>query len=458
MVGYGLGDAGTGLAATQLGFYLFVFFTSIAGLPAAVAGSLLMVIKVWDGINDPLVGWLSDHTHTRWGPRLPWMLGAALPLGITLAAMWWVPPGDVLHRTAYYVLMAVLLMTAYTSVNLPYAALATELTTDTRTRTRLNAARFTGSILAGISGLVVASLLVANGETGYRQMGQITGLIAATATLSCCWGLAPFARQASRPSGHPEPVRQQLRRILRNGRFLRVLGLYLLLWCALQLMQPVALIYLVEVVNVPGTLSSWILLPFQVSALVGLQLWSLVANRRGRVLALRWGAAIWIVACLIALWVIPMLALEPAAAGTTPGWATVMQGANAPRFLALVATILLMGLGASTAYLIPWSLLPDAIDADPDKPAGLYTAWMVLIQKIGIGLSIQLLGVLLSLSGYRSGESVTGATAQALEQPDSALITIRLCMGLIPSVLVVLGLIVMRRWPDRGAHLQPIAP
>ncbi|MDP6322263.1 MAG: MFS transporter, partial [Prochlorococcaceae cyanobacterium ETNP14_MAG_5] len=58
MLSYGLGDAGTGLAATQLGFYLFPFFISKAGLPAVIAGSILMVIKLWDAINDPLIGWL----------------------------------------------------------------------------------------------------------------------------------------------------------------------------------------------------------------------------------------------------------------------------------------------------------------------------------------------------------------------------------------------------------------
>ena len=193
MLAYGLGDAGTGLAATQLGFYLFPFFTCAAGLPAFIAGSLLTVIKVWDALNDPLIGWLSDHTNTRWGPRLPWMLSAALPLGISLGAMWWVPSGDLVQRTGYYVVMAILLMTAYTSVNLPYAALSTELTPNTAIRTRLNAARFTGSILAGLSGLIVASVVLSDGGGGYLRMGQITGTIAAATTLLCCWGLAPYA-------------------------------------------------------------------------------------------------------------------------------------------------------------------------------------------------------------------------------------------------------------------------
>ena len=183
MLAYGLGDAGTGLAASQLGFYLFAFFTSAAGLPAFVAGSLLMVIKIWDAINDPLIGWLSDHTKSKWGPRLPWMIVGSVPLGISLAAIWWVPSGGTSEKVLYYVGIALLLMTAYTSVNLPFAALATEITEETSIRTRLNAARFTGSILASLSGLVVAAWLLSSGNNCFVQMGRITGLIATFATL-----------------------------------------------------------------------------------------------------------------------------------------------------------------------------------------------------------------------------------------------------------------------------------
>ncbi len=449
MFAFGLGDAGTGLAATQLGFYLFPFFTGIAGLPAFVAGSLLMVIKVWDAINDPLIGWLSDHTRTRWGPRLPWMLGASIPLGISLAAMWWVPPGGLLQKTTYYILMALLLMTSYTSVNLPYAALSTELTIETSIRTRLNAARFTGSILAGFTGLVVAAKLLSNGESGYIEMGKISGSIAALATLFSCFGLAPFAKKAQRPKTHSEPLRLQLKRILNNRRFIRVIGLYLLLWCGLQLMQTVSLIYLEQVMRVPATLSKWIgPIPFQISALIGLQVWSFYSNRFGRISALHWGCGIWITGCLIAM-ILP--ALAPISSELGFG---ALQEIEKIKLIVLIATIILVGFGASTAYLIPWSLLPDAIDEDPDKPAGLYTAWMVLIQKFGIGISVQLLGLLLSLAGYQSSMSCKNAINGCIDQPTIAHITIRICMGLIPAILIIIGMQIMKQWPEKHGQLS----
>ena len=124
MLSYGLGDAGTGLVATQFGFFLFKFFIS-AGLPVIIAGSLLMLIKIWDAVNDPLIGWLSDRTKSRWGPRIPWMVAASVPLGLSLAAIWWTPTGSVLTKTIYYAIISIVVMTAYTSINLPFAALST---------------------------------------------------------------------------------------------------------------------------------------------------------------------------------------------------------------------------------------------------------------------------------------------------------------------------------------------
>tara|TARA_Y100001978_G_C23666427_1_gene421456 strand:+ start:47 stop:1384 length:1338 start_codon:yes stop_codon:yes gene_type:complete len=441
MLSYGLGDAGTGLAATQLGFYLFPFFIGYAGLPALVAGSILMLIKIWDAINDPFIGWLSDRTKTKWGPRLPWMLIGAIPLGISLASVWWVPEGSITQKTTYYIFVSILLMTAYTSVNLPFAALSTELSEKVSTRTRLNAARFTGSILAGLSGLIIAANILSKNEFGYFTMGKLSGTIAAIATLLSCWGLAPFAKKARRPSKNIIPIKIQLKRIFQNQKFIKVITLYLLLWCALQLMQTVSLIYVEQVLYIPSKYAKWIPIPFQLSALAGLQVWSFFSNRFGRISALYCGSIIWILACLSVLFI-------PSFQSTTLiDNMFFYENNNMILLIVLVVSICLIGVGASTAYLIPWSLLPDAIDEDPEKSSGIYTAWMVLIQKIGIGISVQLLGLLLSLSGYSTLDQCN--SNDCFQQTELTQITIRICIGVIPIILILLGLKVMQKWDKK---------
>ena len=84
----------------------------------------------------------------------------------------------------------------------------------------------------------------------------------------------------------------------------------------------------------------------------------------------------------------------------------------------LVGTILIVGLGASTAYLIPWALLPDAIDADPEKPAGLYSAWMVFTQKICISLALFFFGNLMSLQRLPGGPGHPAARCRPAGDPD----------------------------------------
>jgi GPH family glycoside/pentoside/hexuronide:cation symporter len=440
LIAYGLGDAGTGMAASLIGFYLFVFYTSAAGLSPVMAGGVLMLARLWDAINDPIVGWLSDRTNHPSGPRLPWMVWSAIPLGAAMAAMWWLPPGSPWVKFLYFVAISVVANSLYTCVNLPYTALMAEVTSDTTLRTRLNRSRFTGSIIAGLVGLILGGLLLRDhaNPTSYWQLGLFSGLIIAVSTLACCWGIAPAARRAQQPTPSHGSTRRLLRRIGDNGRFMRVLGLYLLLWCALQLMQTAALIFLPVVMRLPESWSNWILLPFQISTLVGLQLWTLVSHRQGRLRALAWGAGFWIAGCLAAMLLAP-LDVQAAPLQTLT---------NQLRLGGLMAAILVVGLGASTAYLIPWSLLPDAIDVDPEKPAGLFSAFMVFVQKLCISLVLFSFGSLMSFSGY--------VPALGTGQPRAALVAIRLCMGLIPALLVVLGLVVMRHWPKSPP--RPLAP
>ena len=431
------------MGASLIGFYLLRFYVA-AGLPPWLAGLAYGLGRLWDAVNDPIVGWLSDKTvNAKLGPRLPWILWSAVPLGASMALMWWLPPWEsVWTKFWVFLVVSVVANSLYTCVNLPYTALAAELTTDVGLRTRLNTSRFTGSILATITAALLAGVLVGNlgDPSSYLPVGLVSGVIISASGLLCGWGLLPSARNCQRPEPTPGTTRKLLRRVAQNGRFLMVLGLYLLLWCSLQLMQAVSLFFLPVVLQVPEGLSKLILLPFLLSSLGGLWLWNTVSHRAGRLQALRQGGLLWIAGCLLVMVLQPLNPALP-----------VLAASNLFKLILLLLSIVLAGVGASTAYLIPWSLLPDAIDADPEKPAGQYTAWMVLAQKVCIRAVIALLGMVLSASGYDEALANTA-------QPTSALVAIRLCMGIIPAVLVVLGLVVTRRWPERGLHLQGQTP
>jgi GPH family glycoside/pentoside/hexuronide:cation symporter len=427
LLAYGVGDAGTGMASALVGFYLFVFYTAVANLPAWLAGTVLMLVRIWDVFSDQLIGWLGDRTCHQLGPRVPWMLWGALPLGVSMALMWWVPPFMGPGRLLWFVAIAALFQMSYSIVNLPYSALPTELTGSIKLRTRLVSARFSGSVLASLVGLLLGASLTSQGANGYWQLGLIAGLIVTLGSLTSAIGLAPAAAQCRRPSPQQNPFLPQLRSLGRNPFFLRVVLLYLLLWGALQLMQPVAILYLSDALHLPGGWIKGLLIPFQISALLGIWIWNRVAARRSRLRALQIGGLSWILLCLVAI-LLPVM----------PNSGDALADANRGPLLLVLGSLMALGISAATAYLLPWAFLPDAIDAEANHPAGLMTAFLVQIQKLGSALSVFVLGWLLSWSGYQA--------SLGLAQPAEALLMIRLCMGLLPALLVLAGLWVMRDW------------
>ena len=162
---YGAGDLGPAITANILVFFLLPFFTNVAGLSPGLAGSILMIGKVSDAINDPIVGVLSDRTRTKWGRRLPWILLGAIPFGLVFFLQWIVPhfsdnqQVNIWCLFVYYIIIGILFNIAYTAVNLPYQALTPELTQDYNERTNLNSFRFTFSIGGSILSLVLAGLI-----------------------------------------------------------------------------------------------------------------------------------------------------------------------------------------------------------------------------------------------------------------------------------------------------------
>ncbi|MCW6036135.1 MFS transporter [Spirulina subsalsa FACHB-351] len=192
---YGAGDLGTAISANVMIFFLLFFLTNVAGLSPGLASLVLAVGKVWDAINDPITGILSDRTRTRWGRRIPWMLAGAIPFGLFYCLLWIVPRFSENVTTnewllfAYYVTIAIGFHLAYTVVNLPYTTLTPELTRDYNERTRLNSFRMAFSIGGSIFSLILAQIVFLlypdDSFTQFRVLGTACAMIAVLSTLWC---------------------------------------------------------------------------------------------------------------------------------------------------------------------------------------------------------------------------------------------------------------------------------
>ncbi len=438
---YGAGDLGPAITANVMGFFLLLFFTSVAGINAGLAGTILLIGKIWDAVNDPIVGVLSDRTRSRWGRRYPWIIFGAIPFGIFYFLHWIVP-----HFSAdpvanqwglfwYYVVISILFNTAYTAVNLPYTALTPELTQDYNERTSLNSFRFAFSIGGSIFSLVLAQVifgLVPDQAQRYVVLAAVCAVLSVPAFFWCVWGTRAQAAPA-RAVDTPEsmPLLEQLRVVLNNQPFLFVIGIYLCSWLAVQQTAAIIPYFVLYWMGLKEQDFILVLLAVQVTALIMQFVWSAVSRRVGKRAVYFMGMSLWIIAQAGLLFI-------------QPGQVGLMY------LLAVMA-----GFGVSTAYLIPWSMIPDVIELDElrtgQRREGIFYAFMVLLQKIGLAVALFLVGQALERSGFM--ETIPGEPAPT--QPLSALLAIRLAIGPLPTLALICGLVLAYFYPiTREVHAE----
>ncbi len=150
-IGYGLGDAASSMFWKLFSMYLLFFYTDVFGIPAAAAGTMFLLTRIWDAANDPIMGVLADRTKSRWGKFRPYLLWLAIPFGVIGVLLFSTPDLGTTGKIVYAYVTYTIMMMVYTGVNVPYAALMGVMTPDSKQRTTLSTFRmvfaFGGSIL-----------------------------------------------------------------------------------------------------------------------------------------------------------------------------------------------------------------------------------------------------------------------------------------------------------------------
>ncbi|PMB40984.1 MFS transporter [Fischerella thermalis CCMEE 5330] len=443
---FGAGDLGTAITAMIGISYLSPFLTDVAGLNPQLAGQTQLVGKVWDAVNDPMVGVLSDRTQSSQGRRYPWMIWGAIPFGVFFFLQWIVPHfsnNENVNQWGlfwYYTAISILFNAFYTVVNLPYTALTAELTQDYDERTSLNSFRFAfsigGSILALIIGLVISLVVPNNRSLQFLLIGVICAIISVLPIYWCVWGTKKRAQAVA--NLHPEteetvsiPIGQQLKIAFSNRPFLFVVGIYLCSWLAVQLTAGIIPYFVISWMRLPQWHISSVLLAVQGTAMSMLFVWSAISKRVGKQAVYYMGMTLWIIAQAGLFFVKP------------------------DQVVLMYCLAVLAGFGVSTAYLIPWSMLPDVIELDELKTGqrreGIFYSFMVFLQKICLGLAVNLVLQRLGAAGYiKPTPEIPVPT-----QPDSVLEVIRVSIGPLPAAALICGLVLAYFYPiTREMHAE----
>lgn len=231
--GYGLGDMASNIVYQAVINVLMYFYTDVYGIEAAAAGTLMIVVRFFDAVTDPIMGAIADRTRTRWGRYRPWMLWFAIPYGMLAVAAFITPDVSPGTKLVYAYISYALLMTAYTAVNIPYSALAGVMTSDKDERSGLQSWRFgmamVGGFLVTVSIWPLSRLLGGGGQPKDLQLGfPFAVSLLAIVGVAALFGCFAWTRERTYPDeehpgkGAKASVLEDLGAMLRNSQWLIV--------------------------------------------------------------------------------------------------------------------------------------------------------------------------------------------------------------------------------------------
>lgn len=430
---YGLASFGSSMVSSTYAALLTIFYQDYLGLTSKWIGIASAIYAVWNAINDPIFGFITDSTRTKMGRRIPYLRFTAPFLGLTFILVWFAPEGAGDSALFWWMLITMLLYdTGYTIVGLVHGALMPELSESDVERNQLSIS----SAVFGLLGYVVGFLLPdffrprpGNMDASFLSLrlsmvavGVIAAFLIILTTLK--------VRERREFAIVDEPLRfwESLRYTLTNGPFWIFVSMNFLL-TFMNSIATGAIYYLADYVTQTSTMTLMIYL-FGPLAL-GIPAANLVVKRLGLVRAQQ-------LYCLI-------------------GGVGLVSVAFIPVNL-IPLSLIVAGLGFSGQQTITYNLLAQVIDEDEVRTGkrreGAFYGANALITKPAQSLALYLTSFILEVSGF-----VTRATNEGealLDQSASALFGIRAIVGLIPGVAMLIGAALLFFFPLQGKRLADL--
>ncbi len=413
--------------------FLYPGFLAFAvGLSAYLAGIIMLVVRIWDAITDPLMGYISDKTNSRWGKRRVYLIFMS-PLVLVSMYFLFFPYSfsSVTLRFVAVLLSYIVFTTVQTSIMIPYYSLSSEISNDYNTRASFNSFRLAFSIFSSILCVAVPGIIVgafSNEATGYQIMSLTFGLIFGISVLMT--GL--FAKEEIiTPPNKDKLSFKKLVKPLKLKVFRQYLIMYLMTQISMVVMAGLFFFYIDFHIaqdltragesSMIGLIAAALMFFMQI---VALPFYLKLINKKGKMFAYQIGSLIWILSALL-IFIIP---------------------ANSePIFVYLFAAVI--GFGISGPGLVPHTMYGDVVDLSElvfeNRQDGQMSGFANFMTKTAQGIGLSLAMFLLGLAGFKE-QALDGPTI--VEQIPSAIMMIKLIMIITPLVLMSIGIIVSLKY------------
>lgn len=404
------------------------FLAFIVGLSAFHIGAILLIVRIWDAITDPLMGYISDRTSSKFGKRRVYLIFVSPFILLSFYLLFFPYNFSLVGMRFVFVLLSYILFTTFqTMVMIPYYSLSSEISSDYQNRASYNSYRLGFSIFSSIICVAVPGIIVglfSNEKIGYQVMSLMFGFIFMVAIFIT----GVFAKEEIvTPPTKNRFSFKKLMEPLRLKVFRQYLFLYLMVQVSMVVMAGLFFFYVDFYItkditasgetSVIGLIAAALMFFMQI---VALPVYLKLIDKKGKTNAYRIGAYIWIFMALF-LFVIP---------------------ANSdPLYIILLAA--LIGFGISGPGLVPHTMLGDIADVGElvykERLDGQMSGFTNFVTKISQAIGISFAMFLIGLAGFIEKEY---DGPDILVQPDSATLMIKLILVLTPLIFMTIGIIV----------------
>ena len=437
--GYGFGDMASSMFWKIFSYYLPFFYSNVFGLSLAHAGTLLLITKLYDAVSDPVMGMIADRTETKWGKYRPYLLWCAVPFAVAGVLTFTTPDAGYGFKHAFAYITYLIMMTAYTAINVPYGAMLGVITPDSREKTVFSSYR----MFFAYGGSFVALAIFEPLQGFFRGMEGVTasdswqysmivvGAICAVLFV-LCFAMTKERVKTEAPAAGNTSVLKDLRSLVTNGPWWILLGAAIGILLFNSIRGGAAAYYFKDFICGSAIFSCGIFLAVgEIANMVGVALAVPMSDRMGKKSAY-------------------MLALLTAAVLSV--FIMFIPVTNAGLWTLIVLQVLI---SVATGVTLPllWSMFADIADyseyRNSSASTGLIFSSSSMAQKFGGAFGSALILWVLAAFGYDTSESAV--------QTQAALTGLKAMMSWIPALGAFAAAAIVAFYPLTSAKMKEIS-